>query len=83
MTDKTGFEFYPILHREKLYDLYAPHELDMGFAEVRAMLDWLDRRRAFHVDSEEGTLYSCELPGVTIEVDVRGNEVVVFRRTEA
>lgn len=80
--DTTGYESYPILHREKLYDLLAPHEVDMGFAEVRALLDWLDRRRAFAVDSEEGTLYSCELPGVTLEVDVRGNEVVVIRRTE-
>lgn len=78
-----GFELYPILHREKVYDLYAPPEIDMTFVEVRSMLDWLDGQGAFSVlvESESATLYHCVLPGVTLEVDVQGTVIVVYRRT--
>lgn len=84
--DTTGFESYPIVHKERHYILLAPHDLDMTFVEVRAMLDLLERQGAFMVQAEEegepGTLFTVELPDVTFEVDVQGNEVVVFLRTD-
>jgi hypothetical protein len=84
--DTAGFEEYPIIHKEKHYRLLAPHDLDMTFVEVRAMLDQLERQGAFMIapedDSDAGTLFTCELPGVTLEVDVRGIEVVIIKRTD-
>lgn len=83
--DTDGFEIYPIIHREKLYKIIAPDAIDMTFVEVRAMLDWLEGRHAFSVELEEGepgTLFTCDLPGATLELDVRGIEIIVLRRTE-
>ncbi len=86
MTDTDGFEEYRIIHKDKHYRLLAPHDIDMTFVEVRAMLDQLQRQGAFAAipedDSEPGTLFTCHLPGVTFEVDACGEDVVVFRRTD-
>jgi hypothetical protein len=84
--DTHGFEIYPIIHKEKHYEILAPEAVDMTFVEVRAMLDYLEAMGAFtnrpDTGSEAGTLYTCELPGVTLEVDVDGSTVIVYRRTD-
>ena len=83
--DTDGFEVYPIIHNQKHYKIIAPEAIDMSFVEVRAMLDWLEARHAFSIEPENGepgTLFTCELPDATLELDVRGIEVIVFRRTE-
>jgi hypothetical protein len=77
-------DVYPILHREKIYNIITA--LDLSFGEVRRMLDWLDARGAFTVTSEDefigaGKLFTCDLDGVILEVDVHGYEVVVYRRS--
>ncbi len=86
MIDSDGFEEYRIIHKDKHYRLLAPHDIDMSFVEVRAMLDHLLLQGAFSQhsddDPETGTLYTCRLPGVTFEVDVAGEDVVVFSRTD-
>jgi hypothetical protein len=85
MSSPHGLEIYPIVHKERAYRLIAPEEIDMTFVEVRAMLDWLDARGAFSEESggdEEGAAFLVDLPGVSIQVDVRGLDVLVIRRSE-
>lgn len=77
-------EVYPILHKERIYNIITG--FDLSFQEVRRMLDWLNEHGAFDVTTEDefmgpGKLYTCELEGVTLEVDVHGYEVVVYRRS--
>jgi hypothetical protein len=77
-------DVYPILHREKIYNIITA--IDLSFGEVRRMLDWLEGHGAFTVTSEDeslgaGKLFTCELDGVILEVDVHGYEVVVYRRS--
>jgi hypothetical protein len=79
------FDVYPIVHGGKAYTLVTP--LDLTFAEVRLLLDWLDARQAFSPsgidDQETGRIFTADLPGASYDVDVLGYEVVVYRRTPA
>ena len=77
-------DVYPIEHRGKVYNIITAY--DMTFREVRGMLDWLDGQKAFAVSEEDefmgpGKLFTCVVEGVTLEVDVQGYEVVVYRRS--
>lgn len=79
-----AMEVYPIEHKGKVYSIITA--ADMTFREVRGMLDWLDGRGAFAPVSDDefmgpGRLFTLEIEGVTLEVDVQGYEVVVYRRT--
>lgn len=79
-------EVYPIAHKGKVYNVITA--FDMSFREVRAMLDWLSERGAFRSTPEDdfmgpGKLFTCEVEGVELEVDVQGYEVVVYRRSPA
>jgi hypothetical protein len=78
------FDVYPILHDGKVYNIITP--LDLTFKEVHAMLAWLDERGAFSITAEDeeigsGKMFACGVLGVTFEVDVRGYEVIVYRRS--
>lgn len=75
---------YPILHKGKVYNLLT--SIDMTFAEVRSMLDLLEERGAFSLLPEDeflgpGKLFTCNVQGVTFEVDVQGFEVIVISRS--
>jgi hypothetical protein len=79
-------ETYPIDHKGKVYSIITA--FDMTFREVRGMLDWLAERNAFlrTPDAEflgPGKMYTCEVEGVELEVDVQGYEVVVYKRNPA
>ena len=50
------------------------------------MLDWLSERDAFLLTPDDeflgpGKMFTCEVEGVLLEVDVQGYEVVVYRRS--
>ncbi len=77
-------EVYPIEHKGRVYNIITAH--DMTFREIRAMLDWLSERNAFHRTPDDeflgpGKMYTCEVEGVRFELDVQGYEVVVYRRS--
>lgn len=79
-------EIYPIEHKGKVYSIITP--FDMTFREVRGMLDWLNERNAFLLTPEDdflgpGKMFTCEVEGVLLEVDVQGHEVVIYRRSPA
>ena len=77
-------EIYPIDHRGKVYSIITA--TDMTFREVRGMLDWLAGQDAFRPSPDDGfpgsgTLFTCVIEGVVLEVDVQGFEVLVLRRS--
>ncbi len=77
-------EIYPIEHKGKVYNIITA--TDMTFREVRAMLDWLAGHGAFAAAPGDeslgpGRLFTLEVEGVGLEVDVQGYEVIVYRRT--
>ncbi|MGW8286053.1 MAG: hypothetical protein ACWGPR_10090 [Candidatus Deferrimicrobiaceae bacterium] len=79
-------EVYPIEHKGKVYSIITA--FDMTFREVRGMLDWLSERDAFLLTPDDeflgpGKMFTCEVEGVLLEVDVQGYEVVVYRRSPA
>ncbi len=79
--ESEDFEVYPIAHKGRVYNIITA--MDMTFREVRGMIDWLDAHGAFGDDgdaSESGTLFTCPVEGAVFEVDVKGFEVVVYRR---
>lgn len=83
MNDPEEMDLYPIEHKGRVYNIITGY--DMTFREVRGMLDWLRERGAFETTPEDdllgpGKLYTCWVEGVTLEVDVLGHEVVVYRR---
>ncbi len=76
-------DIYPIEHKGKVYNIITA--LDMTFREVRGMLDLLSDRGAFTQSTDDefmgpGKLFTLEVEGVKLEVDVQGYEVVVYRR---
>ena len=78
------YDIYPIEHNGRIYNIITA--FDMTFREVRGMLDWLVERDAFLLTPEDeflgpGKMYTCEVEGVLLEVDVQGFEVVVYRRS--
>ena len=79
-------DIYPIEHKGKVYNIITA--FDMTFREVRGMLDWLSKHNAFRQAPEDefmgpGKMYTCELEGIRLEVDVQGYEVVIYRRSPA
>lgn len=77
-------DIYPIEHKGKVYNIITA--TDMTFREVRGMLDWLAGQGAFAATPDDeflgpGKLFTLDVEGVKLEVDVQGYEVVVFRRT--
>ncbi len=77
-------DVYPIEHKGKVYNIITA--TDMTFREVRGMLDWLDGHGAFTVTADDesmgpGKLYTLDVEGVSLEVDVQGYEVIVYKRT--
>ena len=80
--DTDGFDVYPILHKSRIYNIVTG--MDLSFAEIHAMIDWLMAQGAFPADGgerEPETLYACPVEGAVFDVDVHGFEVVVYRRT--
>jgi hypothetical protein len=78
------FDIYPIEHKGMVYNLITP--FDMTFTEVRALLDRLEEEGAFTVTPDDefmgpGRLFTCDIDGVTFEVDVQGYEVIVYSRS--
>jgi len=79
-------EVYPIEHKGRVFNIITAY--DMTFREVRGMLDWLSERGAFRFTPEDeflgpGKIFTCEVEGVRLEVDVQGYEVIVYRRNPA
>ena len=79
-------EVYPIEHKGRVFNIITAY--DMTFREVRGMLDWLPERGAFRFTPEDeflgpGKIFTCEVEGVRLEVDVQGYEVIVYRRSPA
>jgi hypothetical protein len=79
------YDVYPILHREKIYNLITA--IDLTFAEVRSLIDYLEDRQAFTSSEEDefagtGKLFSVELNGVVYEVDVLGYEIAIYSNVE-
>ncbi len=77
-------DIYPIEHKGKVYNVITA--LDMTFREVRGMLDLLSEQGAFTPTGDDefmgpGRLFTLDVDGVKLEVDVQGYEVVVYRRT--
>ena len=77
-------DIYPIEHKGKVYNIITA--LDMTFREVRGMLDQLSDQGAFTLTTDDefmgpGRLFTLDVEGVKLEVDVQGYEVVVYRRT--
>ena len=77
-------DIYPIDHKGKVYNIITAD--DMSFREVRGMLDWLDAHGAFTASPGDefmgpGKLFTLDVEGVKLEVDVQGYEVVVYKRT--
>ncbi|NIO16891.1 MAG: hypothetical protein GTN70_07815 [Deltaproteobacteria bacterium] len=80
-----AYDVYPILHREKIYNLITA--IDLTFVEVRSLIDYLEEQEAFgtgeHEEAmESGRLYSVELDDVVYEVDVLGYEIAIYSRVE-
>ncbi len=81
--DPDEMDVYPIEHRGKVYNIITA--ADMSFREVRGMLDWLNGQGAFSASPDDeflgpGKLFTLEVEGVRLEVDVQGYEVVVYQR---
>ncbi len=77
-------DIYPIEHKGKVYNVITA--LDMTFREVRGMLDLLSDQGAFTPSTDDdfmgpGKLFTVDVEGVRLEVDVQGYEIVVYRRT--
>lgn len=80
-----AYDVYPILHREKIYNLITA--IDLTFVEVRSLIDYLEEQEAFGIGDhkeamESGRLYSVELDDVVYEVDVLGYEIAIYSRVE-
>ena len=81
--DLDEMDIYPIEHKGKVYNIITA--TDMTFREVRGMLDWLAGHGAFAAASDDeflgsGRLFTLDVDGVGLEVDVQGYEVIVYKR---
>lgn len=77
-------DIYPIEHKGKVYNIITA--TDLSFREVRGMLDLLAVNGAFTATADDeylgpGRLFTLYFEGVTLEVDVQGYDVVVYKRT--
>jgi hypothetical protein len=82
--DTDGFDVYPILHKERVYNIVTG--MDLTFREVHAVIDWLAAQGAFHEEGgerEPGMPYSCPVDGAVFGVDVQGYDVIVLRKDPA
>ena len=82
--DMDGFDVYPISHNGRVYNVITA--MDLTFREVRGMIDALASLGAFPAGAdayEPGDLFTCAVEGFVFEVDVRGFDVVVYRRERA
>jgi hypothetical protein len=82
--DTGDFDVYPISHNGRVYNVITA--MDLTFREVRGMIDALVALGAFAagVDAHEpGDLFTCDVEGFVFEVDVRGIDVMVYRREPA
>jgi hypothetical protein len=55
----------------------------MTFVEAQALLDWLEAKLLIPPEDEflwAGKLFTCTVQDVTFEVDVQGDEVIVYSR---
>ena len=82
--DMDNFDVYPISHNGRVYNVITA--MDLMFREVRGMIDALVALGAFIAGAdahEPGDLFTCAVEGFVFEVDVRGSDVVVYRRERA
>jgi hypothetical protein len=82
--DRDDFDVYPISHNGRVYNVITA--MDLTFREVRGMIDALVALGAFPAGAdahEPGDLFTCAVEGFVFEVDVRGSDVVVYRRERA
>jgi len=82
--DRDNFDVYPISHNGRVYNVITA--MDLTFREVRGMIDALVALGAFAAGAdahEPGDLFTCAVEGFVFEVDVRGFDVVVYRRERA
>ena len=81
---RDNFDVYPISHNGRVYNVITA--MDLTFREVRGMIDALVALGAFPAGAdahEPGDLFTCAVEGFVFEVDVRGSDVVVYRRERA
>lgn len=82
--DRDNFDVYPISHNGRVYNVITA--MDLTFREVRGMIDALVALGVFPAGAdahEPGDLFTCAVEGFVFEVDVRGSDVVVYRRERA
>jgi len=75
------FDVYPIYHKERVYNVITA--MDLTFREVRGLIDALSVLGAFSAGAdagEPGNLITCTFEDVSFEVDVKGFDVIVYRR---
>lgn len=76
-------EVYPFHHQNLFFHIITDY--DLTFVEIRGILDDLLKAEAFAEGTEEfesGKFYDVRVQGFLYEVDVRGYEVVIYRKTE-
>jgi len=79
-----NFDVYPISHNGRVYNVITA--MDLTFREVRGMIDALVALGAFPTGAdahEPVDLFTCAVEGFVFEVDVRGFDVMVYRRERA
>jgi hypothetical protein len=79
------YDIYPFLHGGKIYNLITA--IDLTFAEVRLLIDHLEKLQAFSISEEDefmgpGKLFSIELNDIVYEVDVLGYEIAIYSRED-
>jgi len=82
--DMDDFDVYPIFHNGRVYNVITA--MDLTFREVRGIIDASVALGAFAagVDPHEpGDLFTCAVEGCVFEVDLRGFDVMVYRRERA
>ena len=82
--DRDNFDVYPISHNGRVYNVITA--MDLTFREVRGMIDALVALGAFPTGAdahEPVDLFTCAVEGFVFEVDVRGFDVMVYRRERA
>lgn len=83
--DDDTYDVYPFSHGGKIFNLITA--IDLTFAEVRLMIDYLDELQAFSKTEDDdimgpGKFFSFVLNNVFYEVDVFGYEIAVYSRIE-
>ncbi len=76
-------EVYPFHHKNLFFNVITDY--DLRFTEIRNILDQLLEKEAFHEEGNAGdcgNLYILRAEDIEYEVDVKGYEVVVYRRTD-